>query len=173
MKEFRKSDFAKENPVGSFLKSNLSPKKVDNLMDSYFGVIYDVVIKPTAASRNLGKNKFLPSKENVGSYFMNQFIMDGVYSNKLAQSYYNKLDKLNKGAKDGERTYKASLYMNEYGYTAQDYSTARSAIFGNDPEFQKLSANDKQQFGRFLKEHQNDVYRAGALTGEKNICGSF
>lgn len=173
MKEFRKSDFAKNNPLGSFAASNLSPKKVDNLMDSYFGMIYDTVIKPTAANRNLGKNKYLPSKENIGNYFMGQFVMDGVYSNKLAQSYYDKLDKLNKGAKEGERTLKASIYMNDYGYQAQDYSTARAAIFGKDKDFDKLTPKEKQEFSRYLKKHQNDIYRAGALTGEKDVCGTF
>ena len=168
MKTFLDTNFMQENPVGKFVASNLSPKKIDNLMDSYFGMIYDMGIKPTAANRNLGS-----TKANIANYFTNQFILDGVYSNKLAQGYYDKLDKLNKGSKDGEYTYKAKKYQQQYGYDAMTYSSARAAVFdGDDKDFSKMTPQEKQEYARNLKKYQNDVYRDG-INGEKGTFGSF
>ena len=169
---FTETNFGKNNPLGKFIASNLSPKKIDNLMDSYFGLVYDVYIKNTAASRNLGEHKYAPSKENIGGYFVNQFILDGVYSNKLAQGFYTKLDKLNKGAKEGQDSYKGAVFMQEYGYSAMDYSSARAAIFGEDKDFAKLTVKEKQEFTRNLKKNQNNVYRDG-MFGEHGTFGSF
>lgn len=168
MKMFLDTNFMQENPVGKFVASNLSPKKIDNLMDSYLGMIYDMGIKPTAANRNLGS-----TKANIANYFTNQFILDGVYSNKLAQGYYDKLDKLNKGSKDGEYTYKAKKFQQKYGYDAMTYSSARAAVFdGDDKDFAKMTPQEKQEYARNLKKYQNDVYRDG-IHDEKGTFGSF
>lgn len=168
MKTFLDTNFMQENPVGKFVASNLSPKKIDNIMDSYFGMIYDMGIKPTAANRNLGS-----TKANIANYFTNQFIIDGVYSNKLAQNYYDKLDKLNKGAKEGEYTYKANKFKRAYGNDAMSYSSARAAVFdGEDKDFAKMTPQEKQEFSRNLKKYQNDIYR-DAMTDEKGTFGSF
>lgn len=167
LNKFADTNFAKNNAVGKLMASNLSPKKIDNLMDSYLGMIYDMGIKPTAANRNFGN-----TKDNLANYFTTQFILDGVYSNKLADGYYSKLDKLNKGAEDGKYTYKAKIYMQDYGYDAMNYSSARTTIFSDDKDFAKMTAKEKQEYARALKKYQNEVYRDG-MNGAKGTFGTF
>ena len=168
LKQFVENNYGSDNPIGNLVASNLSPKKIDNIMDSYLGMIYDMGIKPTAANRNLGS-----TKANIANSFTNQFILDGVYSNKLAQGYYDKLDKLNKGSKDGEYTYKAKKFQQKYGYDAMTYSSARAAVFdGDDKDFSKMTPQEKQEYARNLKKYQNDVYRDG-IHDEKGTFGSF
>ena len=167
MKALSESTFA-ESGVGKLIASNMSPKKVDNLMDSYMGVIYDMFIKPMAPSKTMGS-----TPANIQNYFTNQFIVDGVYSNKLAEQYYNKLDKLNAKSKDGKYTPKAQTLMNDYGYEIMSLSSARTSVFsGNDKDFSKLSAQDRQTVGRELKKVQNTLYDAGYYD-EGKVYGSL
>lgn len=77
-----------QTPVAKAMK--LSPKKIDNIMDSYLGMIYDFGITLTS-QKNLGS---IGLKNNP---FVNQFIKDSVFSNKESTKFWNNFSEMEKG----------------------------------------------------------------------------
>ena len=110
-----------------------SPKKIDDLMDSYLGVIYDMGIKNTSAKNSamtdsIGKikeGKFLSGSKGIGDIFTSSFGMaftvDSVMSNSYKSNQYAKkadlqgqLDKMTKGLEEGSDEYNAVIHSKEY-----------------------------------------------------------
>ena len=77
-----------QTPVAKAMK--LSPKKIDNIMDSYLGMIYDFGISQTS-QKNRGS---IGLKSNP---FVNQFIKDSVFSNKESTKFWDNFSQMEKG----------------------------------------------------------------------------
>lgn len=134
----------------------LSPKKIDNLIDSYTGVIGDYLLPATAQA-------------SKGNPILNQFITDSVFSNKLsteAWDKYNQLEqKANSKSLSDEEKQKAEwkrqdLYNNYIG-EAVTINRAVADIQGD----KTLTKAEKHDLVRNLKIYMNEFYR-GADTGE-------
>lgn len=110
-----------------------SPKKIDDLLDSYLGVIYDMGIKNTSAKNSamtdsIGKikeGKFLSGSKGIGDIFTSSFGMaftvDSVMSNSYKSNQYAKkadlqgqLDNMTKGLEEGSDEYNAVVQSKEY-----------------------------------------------------------
>lgn len=110
-----------------------SPKKIDDLMDSYLGVIYDMGIKNTSAKNSsltdamgkIDKGDFLGGSKGLadifGSSFANAFTVDSVMSNSYRSNQYAKkadlqkqLDLMTKGLEEGSDEYNAVIHSKEY-----------------------------------------------------------
>lgn len=129
----------------------LSPKKIDNLIDSYFGMIGDYLLPQfTEASK--------------GNPFINQFITDSVFSNKLAtetwENYNDLKEKMNsKDLSEGEKqklTYKYQDLSNQYIDDACKLSAAISQVQAD----KSLTKDEKATLVRTLKQYQNEIYRS-------------
>lgn len=68
-------------------KLNLSPKKLQNIFETYSGVIGDIVIPPTT-----------PQAER--SWLESKFVLDPVYSNNLSDKFYENKTKYEQAKKD-------------------------------------------------------------------------
>jgi hypothetical protein len=68
--------------------TNISPKQLDYLINSYTGIIGDI-LQPATTKGN-----------NAMSVVKNQFIADPLYSNSAINDFYNNYDKLKRSAAD-------------------------------------------------------------------------
>ncbi len=113
----------------------LSPKKIDDLMDSYLGMIYDLGV--------LSLDKTKP-EVGSGNPFVNQFVKDSVFSNKTGTELWEEFAKLNapkttggkilQAGKDAvlgnnkynitDKTIEAQDWLNQKGYDDMTYSSA-------------------------------------------------
>lgn len=148
--------------IGS--KFNISPKKVDNVLDSYLGVIYDMGISQTAA-----KNDFRQVAKEEGALkglaqltrtpWGNAFIIDSVFSNANKSDYYaynEKREKKLEGLKEGTDEYtkaKAELTKdkNAYSYTSSQYDELQAQIWLS----KDLTMSQKKKYARLLKQGDN------------------
>lgn len=153
--------------------THLSPKKIDDVMDSYLGIIYDLGISQTADSTS-------------GNPFVNQFVKDSVFSNKNGSELWAEFNKLNapktiggKLAKKGKhfvfgntikggiadgKTQEAQDWLNKFGYDDISYSDAIRKI-----EFDKdVPASKRKDYRRQIKIWQNDLRRQ-LVYGDKDI----
>ena len=116
------------------MKSNVwSPKKVDDLLDSYLGVIYDMGLKNTSMKNpaltesvdKLKEGKFLGGSKGLadmfGSSFATAFVVDSVMSNAYRSNQYTKkadlqkqLDLMTKGLEEGSDEYNKVVQSKEY-----------------------------------------------------------
>ena len=149
--------FAKE--MGKL--ANISPKKVDNIMDSYLGLIYDYGISQTS-KKNLSEVWSSPDQFLKNNFVVQQFTKDAVFSNKFGTQFWSKADELNKGKKDGEDTLKYNQYMAKYGDASFTYD---SAIQGVDSE-KNLSPKEKIQMKRELRSLKNKLYQTALKDGD-------
>lgn len=157
--------------------AHMSPKKIDDFMDSYFGIVYDLTISQTSdkakAERTLQNNP-------VAS----QFIKDSVFSNKNGTELWAEFDKANapktlggkikQKAKDqilghsalniNEKSQEAKDWLNQKGYDDMTYSTALSTIRGDD----SLTKAQKANISRTWKKAQNDL-RRDLVYGSKEV----
>ena len=157
--------------------AHMSPKKIDDFMDSYFGIVYDLTISQTSdrakAERTLQNNP-------VAS----QFIKDSVFSNKNGTELWAEFDKANapktlggkikQKAKDqilghsalniNEKSQAAKDWLNQKGYDDMTYSTALSTIRGDD----SLTQKQKENISRTWKKAQNDL-RLDLVYGSKEV----
>lgn len=123
-------------------KTGLSPKKVDNIMDSYLGLFYDLGISQTAESTK-------------GNPIINQFVKDSVFSNKLATNYWDNIHKLDNGAVGDSHTQEYRDAMSKGGYDVFTYSNAIASI-DSDKDIPK---DKRAEVKRELKKYQNALYR--------------
>ena len=148
--------------IGS--KFNISPKKVDNVLDSYLGVIYDMGISQTAA-----KNDFRQVAKEEGALkglaqltrtpWGNAFIIDSVFSNANKSDYYaynEKREKKLDGLKEGTDEYieaKAEITRdkNAYSYTSSQYDELQAQIWLS----KDLTMSQKKKYARLLKQGDN------------------
>ena len=158
--------------------AHLSPKKIDDLMDSYLGIIYDLGISQTSdrakAERSIQNNPIIT-----------QFVKDSVFSNKNGTELWAEFDKANapkttsgkalQYAKDkilghsalniNEKTQESKDWLNQKGYDDMTYSTALSTIRGDD----SLTKKQKEQISRNWKKAQNEL-RRDLVYGSKEVA---
>ena len=129
----------------------LSPKKIDNLIDSYTGVIGDYLLPQfTEASR--------------GNPAINQFITDSVFSNKLSteswEKYFSYDEKINSKKLSDEKKLEAKsekqALWNKYLDDASHCTRAISDIQSN----KNLTKEQKAEMVREVKKAQNEAYKA-------------
>ena len=151
--------------------THLSPKKIDDLMDSYLGVMYDLGISQTAEVTN-------------GNPIVNQFIKDSVFSNKTGSELWTEFEHANspkdlKGkaiqkAKDTvlghsawnikEKSIEAKDWLNQKGYDDMTYSSGIQTI----REDTSIPEKDKADIIRRVKKAQNEA-RTDLVYGSKEI----
>lgn len=157
--------------------AHLSPKKIDDLMDSYLGIIYDLGISQTSdrakAERSMQNNPIVT-----------QFVKDSVFSNKNGTELWAEFENANapknasgkvlQYAKDkvlghsalniNDKTQEAKDWLNQKGYDDMTYSTALSTIRGDD----SLTKAQKANISRTWKKAQNDL-RRDLVYGSKEV----
>ena len=161
-------------------KANISPKKVDNILDSYLGIIYDLGISQTSAKNDL-QGRF--QDEGFGSGiktflktpFANGFLIDSVFQNSNKSDYYNYVDKRNKkleGMKEGSDEYlevKASISKdkNAFAYTSSQYDELVAQVYLD----KNLTPTQKNYYARMLKKGDNTIWRdrrEGSVTASRD-----
>lgn len=156
---------------------HMSPKKIDDFMDSYFGMVYDLVISQTS---DRAKEERTWQNNPVAT----QFVKDSVFSNKNGTELWAEFDKANapdtlggklkQKAKDAvlghsalninEKTQESKDWLNQKGYDDMTYSTALSTI-RND---KSLTQKQKEQISRNWKKAQNEL-RRDLVYGSKEV----
>ena len=151
--------------------THLSPKKIDDLMDSYLGVLYDMGISQTAERTN-------------GNPLVNQFIKDSVFSNKNGTELWAEFDKANapkttvgkvkKWAKDqvlghsalniSDKSQEAQDWLNQKGYDDITWSSALRTIY-KDKDY---TPAQQKKIEREWKIKQNDM-RRNLVYGDKEV----
>lgn len=155
---------------------HLSPKKVDDLMDSYLGVIYDLGISQTAETTH-------------GNPILNQFVKDSVFSNKTGTELWSEFEhanspkdikgKVKQKAKDialghsalniNEKTQEAKDWLNQKGYDDMTYSTAVTNIRQDDSYTEKQKENIIRQWKRDQADLRRElVYGSGEVSWKKD-----
>lgn len=161
-------------------QANISPKKVDNILDSYLGIIYDFGISQTSAKNDL-QGRF--QDEGFGSGiktflktpFANGFLIDSVFQNANKSDYYNYVDKRNKkleGMKEGSDEYlevKASISKdkNAFAYTSSQYDELVAQVYLD----KNLTPTQKNYYARMLKKGDNTIWRdrrEGSVTASRD-----
>lgn len=157
--------------------THMSPKKIDDFMDSYLGMIYDLGISQTSER----SREEMSLKNNP---ITNQFIKDSVFSNKNGMELWSEFDKamqpktvkgkLVKGAKNmllgnsawniDEKNDAANDWLNYKGYDDITYSSGVATVRGYDD----LSKAKKENIIRRIKRAQND-FRRDLVYGEKKV----
>lgn len=143
-------------------KLGISPKQMDNLADSYLGIIGDLIIPATAQKNTTSSGRAIDIPAAImKKVVMGNFTLDSVFTNKLAVDFYDKMDILDAEASVGKKGSKAESehekFMTNYGYAAFDYTNAISDLENNT----KLSGKVKSKRLRELRAAYNDLLEAG------------
>lgn len=147
-----------QTPVAKAMK--LSPKKIDNIMDSYLGMIYDFGISQTS-QKNRGS---IGLKSNP---FVNQFIKDSVFSNKESTKFWDNFSQMEKGINsksltDKQKEKKKQEFENLKSVYYYDICTLSEAI--SDATLDKSVPQSKV---REMRKELNRLYKL-ANNGESN-----
>lgn len=147
-----------QTPVAKAMK--LSPKKIDNIMDSYLGMIYDFGISQTS-QKNRGS---IGLKNNP---FVNQFIKDSVFSNKESTKFWDNFSQMEKGINsksltDKQKEKKKQEFENLKSVYYYDICTLSEAI--SDATLDKSVPQSKV---REMRKELNRLYKL-ANNGESN-----
>ena len=140
-----------QTPVAKAMK--LSPKKIDNIMDSYLGMIYDFGISQTSQLKN--------------NPFVNQFIKDSVFSNKESTKFWDNFSQMEKGINsksltDKQKEKKKQEFENLKSVYYYDICTLSEAI--SDATLDKSVPQSKV---REMRKELNRLYKL-ANNGESN-----
>lgn len=144
-------------------KFNLSPKKVDNVMDSYLGVLYDMGIKQTSSRNSLKGESFGSGlKQILSSQVSTNFMIDSVFQNANATDYYNEVDRRNeklKKLKEGTPEYtkvfaEQNKDKNAFAYTSSQYDELMAQIYLD----KNLTRAQKNKYARLIKAQQNAMW---------------
>ena len=144
-------------------KFNLSPKKVDNVMDSYLGVIYDMGIKQTSSRNSLKGESFGSGvRQILSSQVSTNFMIDSVFQNANATDYYNEVDRRNeklKKLKEGTPEYtkvfaEQNKDKNAFAYTSSQYDELMAQIYLD----KNLTRAQKNKYARLIKAQQNAMW---------------
>ncbi|MBQ9708239.1 MAG: hypothetical protein IJV66_03545, partial [Firmicutes bacterium] len=131
----------------------LSPKKIDNIIDSYTGVIGDYLLPATAQA-------------SKGSVTLNQFITDSVFSNKLSAEAWDKYSQLeqrtNSKSLSDEEKRKAEYDRQDMYNRYMDDTTKLSRAIADIQGDKNLTKAEKHDLVRNLKISMNEIYRASA-----------
>ena len=148
-----------KTPIAKAMK--LSPKSIDELMDSYLGTIYDMGIAPqaTKATSRL-------------EYISRQFVLDSVFSNRDSTEYWQKYTQLYNANKIAEQGYgkegaseEFDNFRTKYGYDISSINTQLNALTTDS----SLSMKERNQLKRALREKMNIIYRAGVKGADHNV----
>lgn len=147
-----------QTPVAKAMK--LSPKKIDNIMDSYLGMIYDFGISQTS-QKNRGS---IGLKSNP---FVNQFIKDSVFSNKESTKFWDNFSQMEKGINsksltDKQKEKKKQEFENLKSVYYYDICTLSEAI--SDATLDKSVPQSKV---REMRKELNRLYKL-ANDGKSN-----
>lgn len=147
-----------QTPVAKAMK--LSPKKIDNIMDSYLGMIYDFGISQTS-QKNRGS---IGLKNNP---FVNQFIKDSVFSNKESTKFWDSFSQMEKGINsksltDKQKEKKKQEFEKLKSVYYYDICTLSEAI--SDATLDKSVPQSKV---REMRKELNRLYKL-ANNGESN-----
>ena len=147
-----------QTPVAKAMK--LSPKKIDNIMDSYLGMIYDFGITLTSQKNSSS----IGLKNNP---FVNQFIKDSVFSNKESTKFWDNFSQMEKGINsksltDKQKEKKKQEFENLKSVYYYDICTLSEAI--SDATLDKSVPQSKV---REMRKELNRLYKL-ANNGESN-----
>lgn len=131
-------------------KFNISPKKVDYIIDAYTGVIGDFLLPMTAQA-------------SQGNPLFKNFMVDSVFSNRLATDFWDKSTNMEarSNVKGGKATEKYEDWKSTYMYDALTLSNAITDIDSD----KSLTKKEKREMKRELRKELNKYYSA-ALKGE-------
>ena len=156
-------------------KHQASPKQIDNLFDSYMGVIYDMGIRPFsqegASLKSVKENPKEESKRWLETTFGTAFVVNGTLSSQRKTGMYSELydmkDKLEEYDKGSKEYAKLNKKINEFNnrvvYDVQGLDTAIDAI----NKSKKYTGREKAELVKALKREQNgiiDDYKNGKST---------
>lgn len=127
---------------------NLSPKKIDNILDSYTGMIYDLGISQTTEEAKTRGNWLFRTMAS-------QFVKDSVFSNKLSTNAWGKMDGMSKKEQDA--------YKSTYMYDTFKYDDAMDLITAD----KNLTNKQKMDAKRELQIAKNKLNRE-AIDGKPN-----
>lgn len=129
----------------------MSPMKWDYLLDSYGGILSDVALSKT----RIGATQAW-WQETINTNFKK----DPVYSNNLAQRYYDKQDELKEAAKKNGATAEDKARLKMLGVTNGNLSSLKE--LQDTIRYDKnLSLKEKATMDRELKRQINNLYRDG------------
>ena len=148
-------------------KFNISPKKVDNILDSYLGVIYDMGLSQFSAKNNAKavwneEGKLKGIAEFTRTPWGNAFIIDSVFQNANKSDYYDynersekKLGKLKEGSDDYLKL-KATITREKtaFSYTSSEYDELQAQIWLD----KNLTVREKQKYVKMLKKEDNALW---------------
>ena len=153
-------------------RHQVSPKQLDNVFDSYLGVIYDMGIRPFsqegASLESVKKNPKEELEEWGKSTFGTAFVVNGTLSSNRKFGMYSKLDDLKdktkeypKGSKElADAKAELSRFQNNCVYDVQTFDTAINSI----QRSKKYTGREKAAMVLELKRVQNEIiddYNAG------------
>ncbi len=127
---------------------NLSPKKIQNLMDSYGGVWADYLIPATTPQAERG-------------YLESKFVIDPVYSNTLSKDFYKEFDEATKTKNSGKSTAQEKEESSALYRYLNKQKTSVADLYDQIQEIQAsktLTKKEKQNKVRELRTQINDVY---------------
>ncbi len=142
---------------------DLSPMKLDYLMQQYFGSYSGIVMPFFSGSQVSVSEKGYEALMSMAQ----KFYIDPVYSNRLANDYYtakNYVDAVSKVYGDDTPYAIASDYFKEHGEKLKKVRDEIDAVNGNT----SLSRKERKEKARELRERLNDLYREG-FNGWKDI----
>lgn len=142
---------------------DLSPMKLDYLMQQYFGSYSGIVIPFLSGSQVSVSEKGYEALMSMAQ----KFYIDPVYSNRLANDYYtakNYVDAVSKVYGDDTPYAIASDYFKEHGEKLKEVRDEIDAVNRNT----NLSRKERKEKARELRERLNDLYREG-LNGWRDI----
>lgn len=146
-------------------KHQASPKQIDNIFDSYLGVIYDMGIRPFsqegASLKSVKDDPGEESKRWLDTTFGTAFVVNGTLSSQRKTGMYSKLydmkdklDEYDKGSKEYAKLNKQiSEYNNRVVYDVQGLDTAIDAI----NKSKKYTGREKAELVKALKREQNAI----------------
>ena len=141
-------------------KWGISPKKIDNILDSYLGIFYDMGLKQTSAEAQSTGGGVMKYPKSI---LKTNFVIDSVFQNRYQADLYTKLSDLEaKQSKYAEGTDEYNKYKikiqnikNSYAYDAMTYNDAISSI---DSE-KGMSGDEKFKLKRKLAQGRNKLLK--------------
>ena len=143
----------------------VSPKQLDNMFDSYLGVIHDMAIRPFsqqgASLEAVKNNPGEEVKQWAQSTFGTAFIVNGTLSSQRKSGMYanlydkkSKLEDYPKGSKEYiEADMELKKFQNNCVYDVQSLDGAIDAINRS----KKYTAKQKAELTKALKREQNNI----------------
>lgn len=155
-------------------RHQVSPKQLDNVFDSYLGVIYDMGLsafsqKGTSVNELNGNPASVLKKLSVDPY-VSAFVVNGTLSSARKTEMYSQLSNLQtklENEPEGSEKYneiqgKITKLKNNCVYDVQTYDTAIDFINRN----KKLTSKQKEALVMQMKREQNSIMDNYAKTGK-------